>query len=195
MCYKGGTRFDLIRLRLPFRALDPIHFPPGKAANVLRGAFGLALEGGEYERIFAPRAGGAGPSGLADPPRPFVLRARHLDGVTVEPGSGFHFDLHLFLTEARVVEAIRQAFAAAARQGIGPGRGRAEMEEPQAEAVSVDLAPRAGAPAAVRVEFLTPTELKHEGELAARPAFDILFARIRDRVSALRELYGPGRCG
>jgi hypothetical protein len=42
------------------------------------------------------------------------------------------------------------------------------------------------------VEFLSPTELKHEGQVAARPRFDILFARIRDRVSALRELYGAG---
>ncbi len=40
----------------------------------------------------------------------------------------------------------------------------------------------------VRVHFLTPTELKG----AEQPEFGILLARIRDRVSTLRELYGDG---
>ena len=35
--------FDLLPLRLDFTASAPIHFAPGKAANILRGAFGLAL--------------------------------------------------------------------------------------------------------------------------------------------------------
>jgi hypothetical protein len=38
----------------------------------------------------------------------------------------------------------------------------------------------------LRVRFLTPTELKG----AARPEFGVFMARIRDRVSTLRELYG-----
>jgi hypothetical protein len=40
----------------------------------------------------------------------------------------------------------------------------------------------------VRVHFLTPTELKG----AEQPDFRILIARIRDRISTLRELYGEG---
>jgi len=40
----------------------------------------------------------------------------------------------------------------------------------------------------LRVRFLTPTELKG----AERPEFGVLLARIRDRISALRELYGDG---
>jgi hypothetical protein len=40
----------------------------------------------------------------------------------------------------------------------------------------------------VRVHFRTPTELKG----AEQPEFGILLARIRDRVSTLRELYGDG---
>ena len=55
--------FELIPLRLDFTARDALYFPPGKAANILRGAFGIALRRG------------AGPSGLADRPRPFVFRA------------------------------------------------------------------------------------------------------------------------
>jgi hypothetical protein len=192
LCYKGGTRFDLIRLRFEFTALDSIHFPEGKAANILRGAFGLALENDAYARVFAPARSESGPSGLADPPRPFVLRARHLDAATFQVGETFHFDLHLFITDPAVQPAIRQAFAEAARSGIGPGRGRAELRSVDAEPVSIDLVPLHATTPRVRVEFLSPTELKHEGEIMRRPRFDVLFARIRDRISTLRELYGPG---
>jgi hypothetical protein len=44
----------------------------------------------------------------------------------------------------------------------------------------------------LRVEFLTPTELKSGDQLASRPEFEVLFARARDRVSTLRTLYGAG---
>jgi hypothetical protein len=51
----------------------------------------------------------------------------------------------------------------------------------------------APSPAArIRVEFLTPTELKYEGCIVERPEFAILFARVRDRISTLRALYGSG---
>lgn len=192
MCYKGRTRFDLIRLQFEFTALDSIHFPEGKAANILRGAFGLALEGEAHARIFAPARNECGPSGLADSPRPFVFRARHLSGLTVHPGEAFSFNFHLFATDPAAQAAVGEAFADAARAGIGPGRGRAEMRSAAALPVSIDLAPLPAAPPRIRVEFLTPTELKNEGEIMRRPRFDILFARIRDRVSTLRELYGPG---
>lgn len=44
----------------------------------------------------------------------------------------------------------------------------------------------------MRVRFLTPTELKSGQQLARPPEFSILAARIRDRVSTLRELYCDG---
>ena len=156
----------------------------------MRGAFGWALESIE-PGLFAPRRD-AGPSGLADPPRPYVFRARHLDGSTRRPGESFHFDLHVFTADAGAIAAMARACAEAARAGIGPGRGRAEMGEPEAEAVAIDLAVE-GAPARrVRVEFLSPTELKHEGRTVERPGFGILLARVRDRLSTLRTLYGEG---
>jgi hypothetical protein len=40
----------------------------------------------------------------------------------------------------------------------------------------------------IRVRFLAPTELKG----AERPEFGVLMARIRDRISTLRALYGAG---
>ena len=171
-------QFQLLPLRLDFTAHDTLHFPPGKAANVLRGAFGMALD----PALFSPRLAD-GPSGLADPPRPFVFRCSHLDGVTVQAGASFHFHLNLFLPEAR--DTVVRAFA-------GGIRGRAELRNASGEVVAIDLSPRAGAASGVRVEFLTPTELKQDGRVVDRPEFVVLFARIRDRVSALRALYGPG---
>jgi hypothetical protein len=173
---------------LEFTAVDSIHFPDGKAANTLRGAFGLALEGEEHGRLFAPK-GTLGPSGLVDPPRPFVLRARHLDGVTIAAGEAFHFDLHQ-LTHA--VTAVERAFSEAARRGIGPGRGRAVLRRIEPMPVSIDLSEPAAEVRRLRIEFLSPTELKADGEIVERPRFDVLFARVRDRVSTLRALYGAG---
>ncbi len=188
-CYSGLTRFELTRLSLTFTALDTIHFPPGKAANTLRGAFGLALERID-PRFFAPRRE-SGPSGLADPPRPFVFRARHLDGMTARPGDSFHFDLHVFTPDPHAHQAIAQAFKEAARAGFGPGRGRAAMHSPAAEPVAIELGGGAcSAAARVRIEFLSPAELKHEGRVVDRPEFGVLFARIRDRIATLRALYG-----
>ena len=171
-------RFEFLPLRLEFRARESVHFPPGKASNVLRGAFGMALE----QQLFAPRLR-AGPSGLADPPRPFVFRCRHLDGTTVGAGSRFHFHLNLFLPEAR--EEVVRAFGDAAPRG-------AELMESSGEIGAVDLSPAADAPSRIRVEFLTPTELKQDGRIIDRPEFAALFARVRDRVSTLRALYGEG---
>ncbi len=189
--HKVDTHFDLVHLRFPFTALDSIHFPPGQAANLLRGAFGLALENADYARLFAPRAG-SGPSGLAESPRPFVFRARHLDGLTFRPGQSFHFDLNVFLDHPAALDAIRTAFAAAAAAGIGPGRGRAELQALSTQRVSLALDPALHAPARIRVDFLSPIELKDHGRIASRPDFPVLFARIRDRISTLRQLYGPG---
>jgi hypothetical protein len=147
----------------------------------------------EYGRIFQPRGEG-GPSGLADQPRPFVFRARHLDGVTVPAGGAFHFDLNVFTLDPQARECLVRAFDDMGRAGFGPGRGRADLARPAGtgEIVSLDLTPSTSAPARIRVDFLTPTELKHEGQVVERPEFAILFARVRDRVSTLRALYGSG---
>jgi hypothetical protein len=106
--------FHLYPLRFFFVAREPVHFPLGKAANLLRGAFGSIFSRiacvphcpgpreceiraeCPYARMFEPSALAPGPSGLADSPRPFVFRATHLDGHTITPGGAFFFDLNLF---------------------------------------------------------------------------------------------------
>jgi len=209
-------RFEFYPLRFEFRALEPIRFPAGKAANTLRGGLGLAFRriaclpecGGPagceqratcaYARIFEPSAisrDGGSPSGLSDWPRPFVFRTRHLDGQVIAAGDVFRFDLNLFYLTREAIDYFVRAFAALGREGLGPGRGRAELifrPFDNLAPMSLELSPRVDAPSRIRVEFLSPTELKHESEIVARPEFPILFGRIRDRISTLRALYGAG---
>jgi hypothetical protein len=174
--------FTFLPLRFEFRARETICFPPDKAANVLRGALGMALHDTPgWSAIFHPEAS-AGPSGFASPPRPFVFRVRHLDGVQIQPRMPFHVDMNVFRNDPADVVALRDAFAAF------PG---AELIAVGGSSVTLDLSPRA-APGAIEIDFLTPTELRHNNELVPRPEFPVLFARIRDRIANLRRLYGAG---
>lgn len=206
------TTFEFYRFRFHFRAVDAVHFPEGKSANVVRGSFGMLLRDtappAVYTRLFEPGARlGKAPSGLADWPRPFIFRASHLDGLTIAPGGGFHFDLHVFDLHEPALDPFRTVFARMAAEGLGPGRGRAVME--RVDQLGLDdhattIADGPGAPSihdftpgtqtvdSVRVRFLTPTELKSAGVVSDRPEFPVLFGRLRDRISTLRALYGPG---
>jgi hypothetical protein len=206
------TTFEFYRFRFHFRAIDAVHFPEGKSANVVRGSFGMILRDTAppaiYSRLFEPGKGlGAAPSGLADWPRPFIFRASHLDGLTIVPGGGFHFDLHVFDLHEPALDPFRTVFARMAAEGLGPGRGRAVMERvdqldmndcptqiadgPQKPSV-LDFTPGSAPVSDVKVRFKTPTELKSAGTVSDRPEFAVLFGRLRDRLSTLRALYGPG---
>lgn len=227
------VNFDLYPLRFRFLAQDSIYFPAGKPGNILRGAFGMIFKKiacvsqcresrdcdlrGQcaYARIFEPASLGAGPSGLADWPRPFVFRASHLDGRTVAHSEEFYFDLNVFELRDPSLAYFVLAFSQLAREGLGPRRGRALLtsvwqldrggepalqiydgsrfllDEP-APPLSLPLDSSSQEIGSIRIEFTTPTELKSGGDLSARPEFPVLFARIRDRISTLRALYGPG---
>lgn len=231
--YAGALTFEFHRFRFHFRSAGALFFPPYKSGNIVRGAFGSIFRklvcapecedartcaeraACPYARVFEPRAArGEGPSGLADWPRPFVFRAAHLDGRSLREGDWFHFDAHLFDVKEPGLEHFVRAFAELAREGLGPGRGRAELEA--VDCLDLDGAATARpfdgqrfqmvlpAPAALelaaparsvrrlRVRFVTPTELKTEDGVAGQADFGPLFARLRDRVSTLRTLYGAG---
>lgn len=179
-------RVCLLPLRFHFAARDTLRFP-ASAANLLRGVLGSELRRRHpdaYRRLFAPRAE-EGPSGLADLPRPFVLRAEHLNGQVFAPGQTFHFDFRLFDLREPWLPALRDAFAALhGAELTGVSGADAPMILP--------LDPPADPVQRVRVEFLTPTELKAGGGLAQRPEFHVLAARIRDRISTLLRYYGEG---
>ncbi len=179
----GKPTFDVTVCRLHFTSRGVLAFPPAMASNVVRGVFGAALfSTPAYARIFAPRAA-AGPSGLKDVPRPFVLRAEHLDGLKLEAGAPFHIGVHLFLAGEDALGWIRDAFA--------HWRG-AELRDVETSRVSVPLELPSGPVDRLRVLFLTPTELKSGEKIVERPDFPVLFARARDRVSTLRAAYGTG---
>ena len=59
--------------------------------------------------------------------------------------------------------------------------------------LELDLSPLPYSVLRIKVKFLTPTELKSDQQIAARPEFAIIAGRARDRISTLRELYGEGR--
>ena len=187
--------FEFSRLRFNFTAKESVRFPAGTPANILRGAFGSilrSLDSGAYARIFEPSAAAAGPSGLADWPRPFVFPASHLDGQTIAPGSPFYFDVNLFHRDPSVVDYFVRAFRKLPDEGLGQERGRAGLDGVDQTQSSVDLAPENRKIEKVAVRFITPTELKSGQQIADRPEFGILIARIRDRLSTLRSLYGAG---
>ncbi len=228
-----GQGFQVLPLRLRFRASEEVFFPAGQPGNIVRGGFGAALRklawvpertpphGRErraespYACIFEPRRQGSGPSGLADPPRPFVFRTHHLDGCAVEAGEHFHIDLHLFDVRAPLFGFYVESLRLLASEGLGPRRGRAALEavdlldgdgRPRCTAAATASGPEtvSGPPlelslspdpvpvSRLLVRFLTPTELKGSGVAMERPPFSVLMARVRDRISALRALYGPG---
>jgi hypothetical protein len=177
-------------LRFWFEAREAILFPAGRAGNMVRGALGLSLleDAAAYERIFAPQ-GSEGPSGVRQRPRPFVLRVRGLEGRSVEAGEGFAIALHLFDTREETAEMLAAAMERMGEAGMGPGRGRAAMTGMERDEVELDLAPEEGGRRRVVVRFVTPVELKGAGGPAE---FGVLAARIRDRVSLLRQFYGEG---
>ena len=162
------TTFDLYPLRFRFAACKLRDF----SANTLRGAFGSSLkkiDADAYTQFFAPkRAAGAGPSGLAAPPRPFVFRMLGPREV----------GMHLFLARDPAVELCTRVMAELGTLSSATGT----------DPLRLPLSAPHGRACRVRVHFLTPTELKGAGQ----PEFGILLARIRDRVSTLRELYGDG---
>ena len=226
--------FEFYRFRFHFRSAGKLYFPDYKSGNIVRGAFGDIFRklvcipscheaktcdiraDCPYARVFEPQAArGEGPSGLVDWPRPFVFRAAHLDGRTILRDEAFHFDVHNFDVRDPALPYFVLAFAQLAREGLGPGRGRAEltsvdqldlnearvaqvfdggqfrMRELAAPNV-VDLSETPERVGRLRVRFVTPTELKAGHQLADRPEFGILFGRLRDRISNLRALYGAG---
>jgi len=179
-----------------------------KSGNVLRGTFGT-INAGAFARMFEPAASDERPSGLAEPPRPFVFRASHLDGCTFKRGERFYFDVHVFEMRHPVLPYFIQAFGEAGREGFGTGRGKADLEavwrldsngkpavtegkDSTPEPVVICLCPEARPVRQARVRFATPTELKSTQAATDAHEFATLFARARDRVSTLRALYGEG---
>jgi hypothetical protein len=190
---QGTSTFDLFALRFHCASAKPVHFPPGETANLFRGQLGKILYRHDpemYASLFAPVRETGVPSGLHDPPRPFVLRVRHLDGATLR---NFHIGLNLFQTNASDPVHLCQSIGDLVRESLRAEVCRVEGLEMLRLPLPTNVA-RASRRAAstvvstCRVTFLTPTEMKNQNS----PEFGPLFSRIRDRISTLRALYGSG---
>lgn len=217
-------------LRFHFVAMESTYFPDGKAANTIRGALGTLFrklacvpdctnsrvcgiaQDCPYAVLFEPRQNWAagGPSGLADWPRPFVIRANQLDGLKVPKKGRFHFDMILFVPPRDVLPYLVLSFRELVKAGLGASRARAELVEVESLTdrtpvyregvfqnqdvgnIRVDLRESECVSGRITLDFLTPTELKNEGAVVTRLEFGVLFRRLRDRISNLRSLYQGG---
>lgn len=168
-------------LRFRFLAREPILLPAGESSNILRGRFGKTLRARDpeaYARYFSPAAS-QGPSGLRDVPRPFVFRVTNLEGARLAAGDSFEIGMNLFAVRERPIEIFRDALCGMLPMDFAGMEGTELLRLPLEGGLAVER---------VRVRFITPTELK--GDVI--PSFGVLFARIRDRVSTLRERFGAG---
>jgi hypothetical protein len=200
--YNGILHFRLYALRFRMAAQERIEFPAGQTANLIRGRLGAALrqvgcppecaDPGfcptpicAYRRLFVPHSKLSGPSGLANRPRPFVLRVRDLEGVTFDTGTTFSIGINLFEMRPGARAELSAAFER------WPS---ARLEAVEGAERLLDLPLESGARPVGRValRFLTPTELKGEWAGSPLPPFELLVSRIRDRLSTLRALYGEG---
>lgn len=153
---------------LEIEAPRAVEFGDFDAANLVRGHFGKELfrqRAEIYRRLYDPAPLAQGPSGFADPPRPFRLLTRHLAGRRFRAGESIPFGIHLF--------------AAALLPLLGEERFRP---------LRLDLGARFAPVEELEVQFLTPTEIRG----VQVPDFRTLFARLRDRLSLLRTFYGVG---
>lgn len=203
--------FRFYAWRFEFEAIDPIRFPALCPENAFRGALGeifrrmecdpqcVSVERCErdcaYRRMFRPRAI-EGPSGLADFPRPFVLRAAHLAGAALSPGERFFIDLHSFDVRRPAFSTFTAALRQLEREGVGVRRSRIRMNgadaggEPRpSELFLNELGPEEHV-GAIEIRFVTPTEIKGAGPGA--PPFATLLGRVRERIGNLRSRYGDG---
>jgi hypothetical protein len=155
---------------LEIAAPRPLRFGRFDAGNLIRGHFGKELFRAQprlYQRLYEPLplALAGGPSGFADPPRPFVLRTRQLAERSFKHGEPIPFGIHVF------------------DETLLPALGESSFER-----VDLDLRAAFAERSSLEIRFLTPTEIRGW----ERPEFGAVFARLRDRLSLLRTIYGAG---
>jgi len=188
--------FSLYAWSFHFRAIDPLTFPPSFATNTLRGALGLAFRNTDlsaYTRIFAPASDASAREGLRDLPRPFVLRAAALDGLSLQPDEKFRLGIHNFDERHPALHQFTRAFELLGRTGLGPAKARVELESVSSRHLTLPAVLDAeNTSSRLTVRFLTPTELKVGSAVATQPHFDVLIARTMERIDNLRRLYGDG---
>jgi hypothetical protein len=173
----------------------------GHAGNTIRGALGHSLRRMAckpectdakvcpvrseclYAQLFEGEAAGAARgSGFGDIPRPFVLRVEQND-------RRLQITLHLFGNDAHVRDGFAQALRSIADEGLGASRAAASVDAITTEDRLLSLAALNEAPTELRLDLISPTEIKSEGRVSKEFHFPAFFARVRDRVLFLAMHY------
>lgn len=120
----------LLRTRLVFEAQELI-IPPAVIGAMWRGAFGRALRTNDpavYSRMFEPCLPES-PIPAGNFPSPFVLDADSPSDLVVLSGDPIALDITLFGPAVNDAAAIVEAFQQAGIDGLGKGRGRADLQQ------------------------------------------------------------------
>lgn len=148
-----------------------------------------------------------------DVPRPFVFRPSSDPRVRYERGSHLEFELLLFGNAQQYLPYFIVAFRELAARGFGVGRGKCrlksvrtltsgpspvEIYSDESQCVrNVPFSLRAREimettpddVKRIRIEYLTPTHIKHQGATVQNPDFHHLIKRLRDRINAVAYFY------
>ena len=174
---------NVLRCRYFLRASGQLRFP-ALAGNTLRGALGVWSQTHDPELFQLCFCAETFPSGTM---RPFLVRANHLNSSKIAHGELFSFALHLlsdrFGLPVRFTEGVKSVFG----KGVGIGRGRAELIEVHQLLFTLDLGRQEPAQK-VRVDFLSPTELKRDNLPATSFDFSLLFRRIHGQTAIVGTL-------
>jgi hypothetical protein len=224
----------ILRCRIRLRPRTPIALPLFGRGAILRGAFGLVyrrlvchdmaldcrvcplLAGCPYPEVFEPRppAGSTRLRTFSDIPRPFVVAAPTSPQTVFGANDQVEFGLSIVGSAARHLPYFVTTFRALGEAGLGPRRGRFDLEEVAAvgPAGGTETVYRRGCPEVavnavmlsaedlvaagdldrdtLRLWFATPTDIRDNGRTVDRPQFRALVRRLRDRVSALAAFFG-----
>ena len=166
-----------------------------------------------YRQIFEGETNGVRPSGYQEAPRPFVLRWDDWGEMRIAPGTVFRTGLHLFDSRTEVLALMLRAYGKLPAAGLGPARAKMRLrrisqvdaagaqgvlwtsetkgEMPRPATLRFQLGPVEDAPRRVKVRFLSPTEIKQDGQVLTTADFRPLFQRLWERLSFLIVHYAP----
>jgi len=167
-----------------------------------------------YAEIFepSPPAGSDRLSNLQDIPRPFVFRPPADGKSRYERDEIFEFELLLFGRAVAYLAYFVVAFRELTEKGLGIGRGRCVLKEVAAvgpddreQAVyssktqcvqaafetqrASTIMKESTSASRIRIDFVTPTEIKYQGGVVQSPDFHHLIKRLRDRINAISWFY------
>jgi hypothetical protein len=152
----------------------------------------------------------SGETNGTDAPRGFLFRPTQHPDPDFGPDQPFHFELRLFGQAIEVVPFFIRAFQALARQGLHGtpvhlsavqtldwadasrgelvSAGKVTRNQPLVLRLGdLRLPPLPKGP--IRIDFLTPTWLRHDDKDQRIPTLEALVCRLRDRISSLSLLY------